>query len=94
MVFSSQALPQPIPQLRFSELRQVVHTLLTQIDALQLSYVLRRCSAHSCRNNQWIGLEDDPIVDNLVNRKRNQVVVFDNCALVDGCPTRVSYIRP
>jgi hypothetical protein len=38
----------------------------------------------SASDDYGVGLEDDAVVDNFVDRKRCEVVVLDECALVDG----------
>lgn len=79
----SQPLPQPIPQLRLPKLRQIVHALLTQINALQLRHILRRRLANPLHDNRRIRLEDNAIIDNLIDSQGNQVVVLDYGALID-----------
>ena len=79
----SQSLPQPIPQLRLPELRQVVHALLTQINALQLRHILRRRLANPLHDDRRVRLENYPIIDNLVNRQRDQIIVLDNRSFID-----------
>jgi hypothetical protein len=76
-------LPQPIPQLGLPKLRQVIHTLLTQINALQLCHILRRRLANPLHDDRWIRLEDNAIIDNLVDRQGNQIIILNNGALVD-----------
>ena len=78
----SKSLPQPIPQLRLPKLRQIIHALLTQINALQLRHILRRRLADSLHNNRRVGLEDNAIVDDLVNSEGDEVVVLDDCAAI------------
>jgi hypothetical protein len=79
-----QAIPQPIAQLRLPKLRQIIHALLGQIDALQRDDVLRGRLAHALRDDQRVGLEDDAVVDDLVDREGHEVVVVDYRAFVDG----------
>lgn len=62
----SQALPQPIPQLRLSKLRQIVHSLLAQIDALQIRNVLCRRLADSLHDDRWVCLENNAVVYDFV----------------------------
>jgi hypothetical protein len=83
ILLHSQTLPQPIPQLGLPKLRQVIHTLLTQINALQLCHILRRRLANPLHDDRWIRLEDNAIIDNLVDRQGNQIIILNNGALVD-----------
>jgi hypothetical protein len=80
-----QSLSQPVCQLGPAELCKVVDALLAEVDATQL-YVLRGRTADSLEDDGRVGLEDDAVVDNLVNSERDEVVVLDDCALVDGLP--------
>ncbi len=80
-----QTLPQPVGELGLAELRQIVDTLFAKIDATDLE-VLGRCAADALDYDRGVGLEDDAVVNNLVNGKRNEVVVFDNGALVNRLP--------
>ena len=82
---SLQSLPQPVRQLGLSELRQVVDALLAEVDAAE-RHVLRGGLADSLDDDGRVRLQDDAVVDNLVNRERNEVVVLDNCPLVDRLP--------
>jgi hypothetical protein len=75
-------LPQPIPQLRLSKLRKIVHSLFTKINPLQLGNILRRRLANSLHNNRRIRFEDNSIIDNLVNSQGNEVIVFNYSALI------------
>jgi hypothetical protein len=80
----SQPLPQPIPQLILPILRQRIHTLLTQINPLQLHDILCRRTTNALCDDQRVRLEDDTVVDDLIDREGDEVVVFDYGALVDG----------
>ena len=78
-----QALSQPVGELRLAQLRQVIHALLAEVDATD-GQVLRGGAADALHDNRGVRLEDDAVVDNLVNGKGDEVVVFDDGALVDG----------
>lgn len=77
-----QALPQPIPQLSLTKLRQIIHTLLGQVDTLQVRHILRGRLADSLDNDSGVCFEDDSIVYDLVNGEGDEVVVFDYGAFV------------
>jgi hypothetical protein len=64
-------------------LRQVIHALLTQINALQLRYILRRRLANPLHDNRRVRLEDNAIIDNLINRQGYQIIILYNRAFVD-----------
>ena len=80
----SQALPEPLSQLRFAELVQLEQTLFTQVHALHVGRVLCGWLGHSAGDDDGVGLEDDAVVDDFVDCERGEVVVLDQCALVDG----------
>lgn len=82
----SESLSQPITQLGLPKLRQIVHALLTQINALQLRDVLCRCSADTLHDDGGIRFEDDAVVDDLVDSEGDKVVVFDYGAFVYRLP--------
>lgn len=84
-MLSLQSLPQPVRKLGLSELSQIVDALLAEVDAAK-RHILRGSLANSLDNDGRVGLEDDAVVDNFVNRERNKVVVLDNCPLVNGLP--------
>jgi hypothetical protein len=67
----SQTLSQPIPQLRLPKLRQIIHALLTQINALQLRYILCWRLANSLHNDRRVCFEDDAIVYYFVDGERD-----------------------
>lgn len=82
---SLETLSQPVGQFRLAVLRQVVNALLAEIDAAD-GGVLRGSAADALDDNGGIRLENDAVVDNLVDGERDEVVVFDNGALVDRLP--------
>jgi hypothetical protein len=77
-------LPQPVPQLALPVLRQIIHALLTQIDALELCDVLRGGLANALHDNGCVSFEDDAIVNNLVYSQSKDVVVFNYSAFIYG----------
>jgi hypothetical protein len=83
---TSQPLPQPVPNLRLTELCQVIHALLTQINPLQLGNILRRRLANTLYDDRRICLEDNAVIDHFINGKGNEVVVLDDCAFVYRLP--------
>jgi hypothetical protein len=66
-------------------LRKVVDALLAEVDPANVD-VLRRRSAHSLDDNGGVRFQDDAVVDNLIDGEGDEVVVFDNGALVDRLP--------
>jgi hypothetical protein len=83
---NSQTLPQPVAQLRLTELCQIVHALLAQVDVLQLRDVLGRGAADALDDDGGVRLKDDTVVDNLIDGQREEVVVLDDRALVYRLP--------
>lgn len=79
---------QPVGQFRLAKLGQVVDTLFAEVDAAEVD-ILRRRLAHSLNDDGGVGFENDAVVDDLVNSEGNEVVVFNDCALVDGLPREV-----
>lgn len=77
-----QALPYPLAELHLAKLPGIQQTLLAEVDAAHALQILRGRSADARRNDYRVSLEDDAVVDNLVNGQRDEVVVFDNGALV------------
>jgi len=83
-----QASPKPVCDLRLAQLRKVVDTLLAEgVDAPEVDDVLRWRFATSLHYDGRVSFEDDSVVYELVDQKRNQVVVLDYCSLVDRLPT-------
>lgn len=61
---------------------QIIHTLLAQINALQLGDILRRRLANSLHDNSGVRFEDDTVVDDFVDCEGDEVVVLDDGAFV------------
>lgn len=79
-------MPQPLSKLRLTELVQLQQTLLAQVDVLHVGGVLRRRARDSAGDDHRVGFEDDAVVHDLVDGEGSKVIVFDQCALVDGVP--------
>ena len=77
-------LPHPLRELLFPKFPHVQEPLLAQLDSLPTKRILRRSLADPARDDDGIRLEHDAVVDDLVDRERDEVVVFDDGALVDG----------
>jgi hypothetical protein len=75
--YPSQSLPKPLSQLRFAELVQFEQTLFAQVDALHVGRVLRGRARDSAGDDYGVGLEDDAVVDDFVDREGGEVIVFD-----------------
>lgn len=80
---SLQSLSQPVREFALAQLRQVVDTLFAEINPAQVDILCGRLAA-ALDDNCGISLEDDAIVDNFVDRQRDEVVVLDYRAPVDG----------
>jgi hypothetical protein len=63
----------------------LVHALFAEVDA---SYgdVLCRGLADALDDDGGVGFEDDAVVDDLVDGECDEVVVLNDCSLVDGLP--------
>lgn len=85
-----QSLPHPLRQLHFPKLPRIQQALLTEIDVLHAGCVLRRRSRHAARDDDRVRLEDDTVVDDFVDRKGSEVVIFDEGALVGGVSMRLT----
>jgi hypothetical protein len=70
-------LSEPLSQLRFAELVQLEETLFAQVDALHVGRVLCGWARDSAGDDYGVGLEDDAVVDDFVDREGGQVIVFD-----------------
>lgn len=86
MTNSLQTLSQPVCQFRLAELRQIVDALFAEVDAAD-GEVLCGCAADALDDDCGIGLENDAVVDDFVNGEGDEVVVFDNGALVHRLPS-------
>jgi hypothetical protein len=73
----SQSLPKPLPQLRLAELVQFEQTLFAQVHALHVGRILCRRARDAAGDDYGVGLEDDAVVDDFVDREGREVVVFD-----------------
>lgn len=78
-----QPLPYPLRQLPLSKLPRIQESLLRQLDIPHTRHILSRGPANARRDGDGVGLEDDSVVDELVNGQGDEVVVFDDGALVD-----------
>lgn len=72
---------------------QLEQTLFAQVDALHVGGVLRGRLGNSAGDDYGVGLEDDAVVDDLVDREGGEVVVLDECALVDGVSVGIEVSR-
>lgn len=85
----SESLPEPLAKLRLAELVQLEQTFFAQVHALHVGGVLCGWLGDSAGDNHRVGLEDDAVVDDLVDGERGEVVVLDQCALVDRISAEV-----
>lgn len=90
---TSQSLPKPIRQLGLSELRQVVHALLAEVDATQVD-VLRGCLGDALHDNGGVRLQNDAVIYDLVDSERYEVVALDYRSSVYRLPIFPSLLSP
>lgn len=86
-------MPEPVCELGLAQLGEVVDALLAEIDATDLD-VLCGGLAHALDDDGGVGFEDDAIVNDLINGEGDEVVVFDDGALVNGLPGMLVSISP
>jgi hypothetical protein len=75
--YPSQSLSKPLSQLRFAELVQFEQTFFAQVDTLHVGSILRGWARDSACDDYGVGLENDSVVDDFVDREGREVVVLD-----------------
>lgn len=81
-------LPHPLREFELAEFPRIQQPLLAQIDVLHGRDILRGRFADATRYDDGVRLEDDAIVDDLVDGKGEDVVVFNQGSFIDGVPAR------
>ena len=81
-------LPQALGQTPLAELPGIEQALFGEVDALHIRCIGGRGTADSRSDHDWVSFEDDAVIDDFVNGKRDQVVVLDDSALVRGAPIK------
>jgi len=77
-----QSLSHSVRQHFLAQIPHVCQALFTEIDVLHVRDVLLWWLGHPRGDDDWIGLEDDAVVDDLVNGKRDDVVILYDRSLV------------
>ena len=75
-------LSQSLCQTPLSKLPRVKQALLWQVNVLHIRRIRCRGTADTRSNKDRIGLQDNTVIDNLVNRQGHQIVVLNDSALV------------
>lgn len=79
-------LPHPLREFELAKLPRIQQALLAQIDVLHGRDILRRRFADATRDDDGVRLEDDAVVDDLVDREGEDVVVFNQGSFIGGVP--------
>lgn len=75
-------LSQSLCQTPLSKLPSIEQALLWQVDVLHIRRIRCRGTADTRSNKDGVGLQDNTVIDNLVNRQGHQIVVLNDSALV------------
>jgi hypothetical protein len=78
----SQIPPNELNALLLSKLPQILDALLAEIDVLHVGRVLGGRLRDAAGDHDWVGLEDDAVVDDLVDCQGHEVVVLQEGAAI------------